>query len=318
VRDSHSTTGTALILVASNGENVIAVVPGANATVLPGDVAAAGSRLANMCFCSTKSREDGAGRARSRRARGAVSLLNTAPYLPETADQLGLADYVIANETEFDLYAEALQLEGESRGDRMLAFAERFANTLIVTLGKEGAIATREGDLMRVSAPEITPVDTVGRRRHLLRLSGGRARGRAGARGGDVPGDGCRLARLPQIRRAAFHSLWGGCRRGDGRMSALASARTGLGVIGALCGAAGVAFSALAAHAGGNGVATAAQFLLFHAPLFVALALLRPPGGVLLAAWGILPASSSFPATCWRATIWATGFFPWRRRPAAS
>jgi uncharacterized membrane protein YgdD (TMEM256/DUF423 family) len=71
-------------------------------------------------------------------------------------------------------------------------------------------------------------------------------------------------------------------------MSALASARTGLGVIGALCGAAGVAFSALAAHAGGNGVATAAQFLLFHAPLFVALALLRPPGGVLLAAWGIL------------------------------
>ena len=67
-----------------------------------------------------------------------------------------------------------------------------------------------------------------------------------------------------------------------------ALARIGLGVIGALCGAAGVAFSALAAHAGGDWLATAAHFLLLHAPLFVALALVRPPGGVVLAGWGIL------------------------------
>lgn len=65
-------------------------------------------------------------------------------------------------------------------------------------------------------------------------------------------------------------------------------ARTLIGAIGALGGAAGVAFSALAAHAGGEGLATAAHFLLVHAPLFVALALTRPPGGALLAAWGIL------------------------------
>lgn len=163
VRDSHSTTGTALILVASNGENVIAVVPGANATVLPGDVAAAAFEAGEYVLLQHEIPVKTVRAAlEAARARGAVSLLNTAPYLPETAEQLGLADYVIANETEFDLYAEALQLEGESRGDRMLAFAERFANTLIVTLGKEGAIATREGDLMRVSAPEITPVDTVG------------------------------------------------------------------------------------------------------------------------------------------------------------
>lgn len=44
--------------------------------------------------------------------------------------------------------------------------------------------------------------------------------------------------------------------------------------IGGLAGAAGVALSAYAAHAGGTGIATAAQFLLFHAPAFLALGLI--------------------------------------------
>lgn len=71
-------------------------------------------------------------------------------------------------------------------------------------------------------------------------------------------------------------------------------ARNGLGAVGALCGAAGVALSALAAHAGGDGLATAAQFLLFHAPLFVAMALTRPPNATLLAGWGILAGLALF------------------------
>ncbi|PSM17049.1 MULTISPECIES: DUF423 domain-containing protein [Nitratireductor] len=41
-----------------------------------------------------------------------------------------------------------------------------------------------------------------------------------------------------------------------------------------LIGAAGVALSAVAAHAGGGNVATAAQFLLFHAPALLTLGLL--------------------------------------------
>jgi uncharacterized membrane protein YgdD (TMEM256/DUF423 family) len=41
-----------------------------------------------------------------------------------------------------------------------------------------------------------------------------------------------------------------------------------------LCGAAGVALSAVAAHAGGGNVGTAANFLLVHAPAFLAVGLL--------------------------------------------
>ncbi len=43
---------------------------------------------------------------------------------------------------------------------------------------------------------------------------------------------------------------------------------------GGLCGAAGVAFSAAAAHSGGDNVGTAASFLLMHAPAFVAVGLI--------------------------------------------
>jgi uncharacterized membrane protein YgdD (TMEM256/DUF423 family) len=44
-------------------------------------------------------------------------------------------------------------------------------------------------------------------------------------------------------------------------------------VFAGLCGAAGVALSAAAAHAGGGNVGTAASFLLMHAPAFLALGL---------------------------------------------
>jgi uncharacterized membrane protein YgdD (TMEM256/DUF423 family) len=44
---------------------------------------------------------------------------------------------------------------------------------------------------------------------------------------------------------------------------------------GSLCGACGVLFAALAAHrAGGASLTSAAQFLLFHAPVFLILAVL--------------------------------------------
>jgi uncharacterized membrane protein YgdD (TMEM256/DUF423 family) len=54
------------------------------------------------------------------------------------------------------------------------------------------------------------------------------------------------------------------------------SARTGriLVFAGGLCGAAGVALSAAAAHRGGAFTGTAASFLLMHAPVFLAVGLI--------------------------------------------
>lgn len=59
-------------------------------------------------------------------------------------------------------------------------------------------------------------------------------------------------------------------------------------LVGGLMGAAGVALSAYGAHTGGSNVATSAQFLLFHAPLFLALGLAGNPNRVRTAGTGLL------------------------------
>lgn len=65
-------------------------------------------------------------------------------------------------------------------------------------------------------------------------------------------------------------------------------AHAALGAIGGLCGAAGVGFSAYAAHAGGTNVGTAATMLLMHAPLFVALGLVARGRMLLAGGWIVL------------------------------
>jgi ribokinase len=159
----HAPTGTALILVDAKGENVIAVVPGANKSVLPGDLASAGLRKGEYVLLQQEipleTVEAALGAARK---AGAISVLNTAPFRAEAASFVGEADYVVANETEFDLYADALSLPEGDRTRRMAAFAERTGRTLIVTLGADGVLAAAPGETLAVPALKVKPVDTVG------------------------------------------------------------------------------------------------------------------------------------------------------------
>lgn len=164
VAQTDAATGTALILVAGNGENTVAVVPGANASVLPGDIAKA-SPAGNggivllqleIPLATVEAALDAAAGA------GATTILNTAPFRAEAAPLLAKADFIIANETEFDLYAEALKLEGNDRDARMKSFAGCTGRTIIVTLGADGVLAAGPGIFLKVPALKVTPMDTVG------------------------------------------------------------------------------------------------------------------------------------------------------------
>src|SRR5690606_6052047 len=111
VGQMHASSGTAAILVDDAGENVIAVAPGANDSVLPGDIAKAMLAKGDIVLLqheiplqTVEAALDAARKA------GAVTVLNTAPFRAEAAGFLDKADYVVANETEFDLYGEALAL----------------------------------------------------------------------------------------------------------------------------------------------------------------------------------------------------------------
>ncbi|ESW89904.1 ribokinase [Mesorhizobium sp. M0902] len=163
VGETFASTGTALIMVGADGENVIAVVPGANDSVVPGDLSKAFLKNGDVVLLqleiplqTVEAALDAA------RTAGAITVLNTAPFHGDAAGFLGKADYLVANETEFDLYGEALSLNGRDRPARMRDYAARTGRTIVVTLGSDGVLAATPDDLLMVPALKISPLDTVG------------------------------------------------------------------------------------------------------------------------------------------------------------
>ncbi|TPK32480.1 ribokinase [Mesorhizobium sp. B2-5-4] len=165
IRESDRPTGTALILVDERGENIITVVPGANATVSADDLSPADLPLKQGDLVLLQHEiplPTVEASLRAARHAGAISVLNTAPFRAEAASFLTRADYVVANETEFDLYSDALELAGGNRAARMRDYVRRFQSNVIVTLGGEGLLCATPHQFFECPALEIEPVDTVG------------------------------------------------------------------------------------------------------------------------------------------------------------
>ncbi|AZN96280.1 ribokinase [Mesorhizobium sp. M9A.F.Ca.ET.002.03.1.2] len=163
VGETFASTGTALIMVADDGENVIAVVPGANDSVVTGDLSKAFMKKGDVVLLQQEIPLQTVDAALdAARTAGAATVLNTAPFRSEATVFLGKADYVVANETEFDLYGEALSLSGRDRPARMRDYAGKTGRTIVVTLGGDGVLAATPEDFLTIPALKVTPVDTVG------------------------------------------------------------------------------------------------------------------------------------------------------------
>ncbi|WP_332701364.1 ribokinase [Devosia sp.] len=159
---SPGATAVAMIFVDAHGENCIAVLPGANATITPADADAALASLpkGSIVMLQQEIAQPATERALDiARARGLVSILNTAPYLDTTPDLAPKASILVANETEFEL----LTGHGiEELDAAMTDWAREHNQTVIVTLGPDGAKAAVDGKLIHVPAMPVKPVDTVG------------------------------------------------------------------------------------------------------------------------------------------------------------
>ncbi len=140
-------TGTALIVVDSDGENTIVVAPGANGHV--GDEALEVARSAaagDVLLAQLEVPLDTVARACAAASdRGARVVLNVAPYADLPADVVAHADPVVVNEHEA----------------RLLADTAGLPPSLLVTFGARGA----DWDGLRppaVDVPEAEVVDTTG------------------------------------------------------------------------------------------------------------------------------------------------------------
>jgi ribokinase len=153
VRRVEQPTGCAAIMVAENGENIIAVASGANAAVRCDQVldAALDAGTVLVGQMEVLPAETAAVIRRVRTAGGLV-LLNLAPALAITPDLLREIDVVVANEGEAaTLGAEPAQI------------AARLRQALVVTRGSAGAVAyLSTGMTISVPALPIIPVDTTG------------------------------------------------------------------------------------------------------------------------------------------------------------
>jgi ribokinase len=161
-------TGSAVILIDEiKGENAIIVVPGACFTMRPEDVEAAGAAIrgAEVLLTQLELPVDTV-EAGLRLARGAGvrTILNPAPAQALNDEVLGLADFLIPNESEAALLTG---LPVETREDAEAAarvLLGRGARCVIVTLGAQGALVCVAGEAaVLVEAFRVgTVVDTTG------------------------------------------------------------------------------------------------------------------------------------------------------------
>jgi len=158
-------TGTALILVGGAGENMIAVVPGANGTVSEAqakaavDAMQAGDILMLQLEIPAAAVEAALVAAK---ARGIITMINTAPLTADAARLARMADIIVANETEFELLAGRKVADAEARRRVLEELHDETGQTLVVTLGGDGVIAIRGGHFFAAQGLKIEPVDTVG------------------------------------------------------------------------------------------------------------------------------------------------------------
>ena len=158
-------TGTAHIIVGGDGENVIVVVAGANGEVTADDAEHAVAAMApgDILMLQLEIPADAVEAAlKAARARGIQSVINLAPLTPDARRLGAMADVLIANETEFELFADRTGLTSSEREEAMLALHAASGQTLIVTLGADGVVAIRDGEITRAAGLSIEPVDTVG------------------------------------------------------------------------------------------------------------------------------------------------------------
>ncbi len=163
IKDGEAPSGVALIMVDELGQNSILVASGANSRLTPADVDAVEKAVvsADVLLLQLETPLVTVLRAASlAKEHGIKVILNPAPAYPLPDDIFPLIDTLIPNETEaYMLTGQSLDTpSGIENAARSLL--QMGVKTVIITLGKRGALLARQDDLRYFPPFEVTPVDT--------------------------------------------------------------------------------------------------------------------------------------------------------------
>lgn len=165
ILETSGHTGVGLIVVDGDGRNMIAVAPGANGRLVPGDLDRmpdlfeGASHLLCQLECSP---ELFAGAAERARAAGATTILNPAPAVQLSDPVLALVDILTPNQTELAALSGVAtedEREIEAAARSLLA---RGVTEVVVTLGERGVLRVMPDGIQARPARRVSARDTTG------------------------------------------------------------------------------------------------------------------------------------------------------------
>lgn len=159
-------TGTALIFVAEDGENCIAVAPGANKLLLPSDMDAASGEFSGAEYLLVQLEipaETVYHAIDLASSNGVRPVLNPAPFSDEIpVEVLSKLWLITPNETEAEKLT-GIRIENVDDAANAARFLmEQGVRNVIITLGSAGSLVCTDTICELVPARKVTAVDTVG------------------------------------------------------------------------------------------------------------------------------------------------------------
>ena len=161
IKDGSSATGTAVIVVDSQGQNSIILSPGANGKVTPSDINPGSFSSSSLLLLQLEIPiETVIHSANLAREKGLLVLLNPAPAHDLPDDLLKTADYILPNETELGLLTGKPVKDLAMVGAAGLSLLARGAKNIIVTLGAQGALIVNKDGVKLIPSFKVNIVDT--------------------------------------------------------------------------------------------------------------------------------------------------------------
>ncbi|MBK9926136.1 MAG: ribokinase [Anaerolineales bacterium] len=159
-RDDAS-TGTATIMVDSNGQNSIVLSAGANGKVSSLDVERASFSTFSLLLLQLEIPTlTVLSAAKLAKQNGVRVILNPAPAKPLPDELIALADFIIPNETELSLLTGMVVNDIPSAEKAAYALLDKGAQNVIVTLGSKGALIVDKNTSQHVNTFKVDVVDT--------------------------------------------------------------------------------------------------------------------------------------------------------------
>ena len=164
-RDPSTPSGVALIFVAKEGENSIAVAPGSNGRLSPDEVKKAERAIASAgaVLMQLETPLETVQAAAELAARFRLPfILNPAPARPLPDALLKLVSILTPNETEAELLT-GITITDESTAARAAGkLRDKNVKTVIITMGARGSFVSAGSTAQLVPSFRVEPVDTTG------------------------------------------------------------------------------------------------------------------------------------------------------------